>query len=132
MDEKFDLPAVIRELFYGDETTEPLEQTLDRLIAPNFVQRVNGQVYRRSEYTAHVREMRQMVVGGGELQVLEQIRRDSEFAGRYLFRMVTAEGQNLSFESHLFARVNNGRIERLIEVARQVENDADEDFLIDI
>lgn len=38
----------------------------------NFVQRINGQVYDRDEYIPHVREMRQMVNGGGELRVLER------------------------------------------------------------
>ncbi|MEE1801224.1 nuclear transport factor 2 family protein [Streptomyces sp. JV176] len=125
----FDLPAVLTELLYGDESAEPLERTLDKLITPDFVQRINGRVYRRAEYTAHVREMRQMVTGGGELQVLEQINTGSGIAGRFLFRMVPADGQALTFESHLFARIDGGRVARLIEVAHLIGDDHDEDFL---
>jgi len=105
---RIDLPAALTELLYGDENTEPLERTLGRLIMPNFVQRINGRVYRRAEYPAHVREMRQMVAGGGEMRVLEQVSTETGIAGRYLFRMVSAEGQSLSFESHLFASVKDG------------------------
>jgi hypothetical protein len=57
------------------------------LITPNFVQRINGQVYDRDQYIPHVREMRLMVTGGGELQVLEQLATATGSAGRYLFRM---------------------------------------------
>ncbi|MDH6222058.1 hypothetical protein [Streptomyces pseudovenezuelae] len=73
MSEEIDLPAVLSELLFGDESTEPLETTLDRLITPTFVQRINGAVYDRVAYIPHVREMRQLVVGGGELTVLEQL-----------------------------------------------------------
>ncbi|MDH6222363.1 hypothetical protein [Streptomyces pseudovenezuelae] len=52
----------------------------------------------------------------------------STIAGRYLFRMVPAQGPGMTFESHLFARVEAGRIDRLVEVARQTE-DSDGDFL---
>lgn len=129
MDLKFDLPAVLTELLYGDESAEPLERTLDRLLTPDFVQRVNGQVYRRPEFPAHVRDMRQMVVGGGELRVLEQVATDTAIAGRYLFRMVSAGGQTLTFESHVFARIADGRAERFVEVARQVEDGDSQDLL---
>ena len=131
MNEAFNLPAVLTELLYGNESDEPLEATLDRLITPNFVQRINGRVYRRSEYAAHVREMRQMVVGGGELRVLEQISTATRIAGRYLFSMVSADGQALSFESHLFARIDGGKVDRLVEVARQIGNDDHGDLLGD-
>ena len=129
MSEGFNLPAVLTELLYGNEDEEPLEETLDRLVSPNFVQRINGDVYKRSEYTAHVREMRQMVAGGGELRVLEQLSAATGIAGRYLFRMLPAEGPALTFESHLFARVEGGKIERMVEVARLVEDEGGEEFL---
>jgi ketosteroid isomerase-like protein len=125
----FDLPAVLTELLYGDEGDEPLERTLDRLLTPDFVQRINGRVYPWSEFVAHVRAMRQMAVGGGELRVLEQISVNAAIAGRYLFRVVSADGQILRFESHRFARVDGGRVARLVEVARQVADDDDGDFL---
>ncbi len=73
MTEAFDLPAALTELLYGNENDEPLEKIPGRLIAPDFVQRINGQVYDRDQYVPHVREMRRMVTGGGELQVLEQL-----------------------------------------------------------
>ena len=63
--------------------------------------------------------MRQRVVGGGELRVLEQAGTDTEIAGRYLLQMVSAAGQSLTFESHLFARIADSRAERFVEVARQ-------------
>jgi hypothetical protein len=75
--------------------------------------------------------MRQMVAGGGETRVLEQVSTETGIAGRYLFRMVSAEGQSLSFESHLFASVKDGRAERFVEVARPVEED-DDDLLTDV
>ena len=128
MSEEIDLPTVLSELLYGDESREPLEKTLDRLITPTFVQRINGQVYDRNEYLPHVREMRQLVLGGGELTVLEQFSAGNAIAGRYLFRMVPAHGPILTFESHLFARVQNGRVDRLVEVARQTD-DGDGDVL---
>ncbi|WP_227998953.1 hypothetical protein [Nocardia australiensis] len=131
MNQEFDLPAALTELLYGDETAESLDDTLDRLVTPNFVQRINGRVYGRSEYLAHVREMRRMVAGGGEMRVLEQISTNTGTAGRYLFRMVSPEGQESIFESHLFARINGGRAERFVEVARQVVDDDDEDLLLD-
>ncbi|MBV8317176.1 MAG: hypothetical protein JOZ53_19725 [Planctomycetaceae bacterium] len=49
---------MLNELLYGNEVTESVEQTLDRLVTPDFTQRINGQVYRRPEYAAHVRDMR--------------------------------------------------------------------------
>lgn len=128
MTEAFDLPAALTELLYGNENDEPLEKTLDRLITPTFVQRINGQVYNRDQYTPHVREMRLMVTGGGELQVLEQLETATGFAGRYLFRMVQGGGPMFTFESHLFARIEDGKIDRMIEVARQTE-DGDGDLL---
>jgi hypothetical protein len=118
MNEGFNLSAVLTELLYGNENDAPLEATLDRLITPKFVQRINRHVYQRSEYTAHVREMRKMVVGGGELRVLEQISTATGIVGRYLFRMVSADGHDTSFESHLFARVDGGKVDRMVEVAR--------------
>jgi hypothetical protein len=129
MNREFDLPAALTELLYGDESAEPLERSLDRLITPNFVQRINGRVYGRAEYPTHVREMRQMVAGGGEIRVLEQVCTETGIAGRYLFRMGSADGKSLSFESHLFASIKDGRAERFVEVARQVQEDDDEDFL---
>ena len=71
-----------------------------------------------------------MAIGGGKIQVLEQISADNRVAGRYLFRMISTEGQSLSIEAHLFAKVNDGKLERIIEVARQVGND-EENFLAD-
>jgi hypothetical protein len=65
MSQDFELPAVLNELLYGNEVMESVEQTVDRLVTPDFTQRINGQVYRRSEYAAHVREMRRLVTGGG-------------------------------------------------------------------
>lgn len=129
MNDGFDLPTVLTELLYGNENDEPLEQTLDRLITPTFVQRINGQVYQRSEYTPHVREMRQMVVGGGELRILEQIATAIGIACRYLFTMTAADGQTLTFESHLFTRIDNGKVDRLVEVARQIGDDDHADLL---
>ncbi|MGY3676812.1 hypothetical protein [Streptomyces sp. TE33382] len=129
MNQEFDLPAALTELLYGDETTEPLEDTLDRLLTPNFVQRINGRVYRRPEFTAHVREMRTQVVGGGEMRTLEQISTDAATAGRFLFRMVSSEGVELTFESHIFARINGGRAERFVEIARQITDNDDKDLL---
>jgi hypothetical protein len=123
MSEEFDLPAVLSELLYGDESSEPLEKTLDRLITPTFTQRINGAVYNRATYVSHVREMRQLVLGGGELTVLEQFSAGNTIAGRYLFRLIPPRGPALTFESHLFARVEAGRIDRLVEVARQIENE---------
>ena len=52
MNQSFDLSSVLTGLLYGREAAEPLEQTLDRLIAPNFVLRMNGQVYDRSGFAA--------------------------------------------------------------------------------
>jgi hypothetical protein len=75
--------------------------------------------------------MRRMTVGGGEIRVLEEVSTDTGTAGRYLFRMISAEGRILSVESHLFAKVDDGKVERIVEVARQLENDAEEDFLAD-
>ena len=129
MSEEFNLPAALTELLYGREDEEPLEETLERLVTPNFVQRINGEVYKRSEYTPHVREMRQMVVGGGELRVLEQLTTDTGIVGRYLFTMVPADGPALTFESHLFARIEGGRIDRMIEVARLIDDENDGDLL---
>jgi hypothetical protein len=131
MNNGFDLPSVLTELLYGDEAAEPLEQTLSRLLVPGFVLRIDGQIYDQSGFTAHVRELRRMTIGGGKLQVLEQISTDNRIAGRYLFLMTSAEGQRLSIEAHLFATVNDGKLARIIEVARQVGNDAEENFLAD-
>jgi hypothetical protein len=131
MNQGLDLPSLLTELLYGNEATEPVEQTVGRLLAPHFVLRLNGQVYDRSAFTAHVREMRRMTVGGGEIRVLEEVSTDTGTAGRYLFRMISAEGRILSVESHLFAKVDDGKVERIVEVARQLENDAEEDFLAD-
>ena len=119
------LSAVLNELLYGNEVMEPVEQTLDRLVTPDFTQRINGQVHRRSEYAAHVREMRGSVAGGGEMRVLEQVDAGESIAGRYLFRTVSADGQDAIGESHLFARLRDGR------VARWVEEADDEDYLSD-
>jgi hypothetical protein len=131
MNQSFDLPSVLTELIYGDEATESLEQTIGRTLARYFVLRLNGQMYDRSKFTTHILQMRQMTSGGGEIRVLEQISTATAVAGRYLFRMVSAERRSLTVEAHLFARVNEGKVERIIEVARQVENDAEEDFLAD-
>ncbi|MFF3734891.1 nuclear transport factor 2 family protein [Streptomyces sp. NPDC002476] len=129
MNQTFDLKAVLTELLHGDEATEPLEDTLDRLLTPDFVQRINGRVHQRSEFAAHVREMRARVADGGELRTLQLIGTDSMAAGRFLFRMVSSEGAELTFESHLFARVSGGRAESFVEVARQVATDDDKDLL---
>jgi hypothetical protein len=114
-----DVAAALAELFYGDESGETLEQTLDRLVSPDFVQRINGQVYDRVAYVPHVREMRHMVTGNGTLRVLEEVRQGSRIAGRYLFALDTSGGR-VQFESHIFAEVDEThRITHLIEVARQ-------------
>jgi hypothetical protein len=97
------------------------------LITPTFVQRVNGQVYDRTAYIPHVHKIRQSVVGGGELTVLEQFSAGNAVAGRYLFRMVPAQGSAMTFETHLFAPIEAGRVDRLVEVARQTE-DGDRDL----
>jgi hypothetical protein len=131
MNQGFELSSLLTKLIYGDEATDPVDQTVDKLFAPHFVLRLNGAVYGRFGFTAHVREMRQMTAGGGEIRVLEEIGTDTRIAGRYLFRMVSQEGQSLSIEAHLFAKVDDGRVERIVEVARQVGNDAEEDFLAD-
>jgi hypothetical protein len=131
MNQGFELSSLLTKLIYGDEATDPVEQTVDKLFVPHFLLRLNGQVYGRSGFIAHVREMREMTAGGGEIRVLEEINTDTRIAGRYLFRMIPAEGQSLSIEAHLFAQVDDGKVERIIEVARQVENDAEEDFLAD-
>lgn len=131
MNQSLDLSSVLTGLLYGREAAESLEQTLDQLVAPNFVLRMNGQVYDRSGFAAHISEMRQMTAGGGEIRVLEQIGADNRTAGRYLLRMKSAEGRSLTVEAHVFATVNDGRVERLTEIARPVEDDAEENFLAD-
>ncbi|WP_033288435.1 hypothetical protein [Amycolatopsis jejuensis] len=125
MNHGFDLPGVLRELLYG---TGPVEETLDRVLTPAFVQRINGEVFHRDEFAPHVEEMRQLVTGGGEMQVLQQVVTETAIAGRYLFRMVPADGPELVFESHLFAGIEDGKVASLVEVARQVA-DADGDLL---
>jgi hypothetical protein len=75
-----------------------------------------------------VREWRQKVADG-ELRVLEQISTAAVVADRYLFRTVSADGQIPVFESHLFSRIDGGKVDRLIEVARQVGDDDDGDLL---
>ena len=129
MNREYDVPAALTELFYGDESTEPLEQTLDRLMTPDFVLRANGQVYRGPENAAHIRELRQMAAGGGGVRVLEQVSTDTAIAGRYLFRMVTAAGQSLTFETHMFTRIADGRADRAVQVLRQIEDGDDQDLL---
>ncbi|MFJ5265552.1 hypothetical protein ACIQAC_34330 [Streptomyces sp. NPDC088387] len=130
MNQSFDLSSLLTELIYGSGAAEPVEQIVERLLAPHFALRNNGQVYDRSGFIAHVGELRQMAVGGGDIRVLEEISTDAGIAGRYLFRMLSAEGQSLSVEAHVFAKVNDGKVERIVEVARQVEN-TEEDFLAD-
>ncbi|HET6499221.1 MAG TPA: hypothetical protein VFG87_00535 [Amycolatopsis sp.] len=131
MNQGFDLPSLLTKLIYGDEATESVEQIVEQLLAPRFVLRFNGQVFGRSEFIAHVRESRRMAVGGGELRVLEEISTDTRISGRYLFRLISAEGRSLGVESHLFAKIDDGRVERIVEIARQVEGDTEEDFLAD-
>jgi hypothetical protein len=130
MNQDFDLPAALTELLYGGEATESLEETLDRLLAPHFVLRVNGQIYDRAGFTAHARETREMAAGGGEIRVLEQLNENNGIAGRYLMRMISADGKGLSVEAHLFARVHDDKVARIIEIARPVES-AEENFLAD-
>jgi hypothetical protein len=132
MNQGFDLPSLLTALIFGDEATEPVEPTVGQLLAPDFVLRLNGKVYDRSGFTAHIHELRQLAAGGGEMVVLEEISTDTTIAGRYLFRMVPADGQSLRVESHVFAKVNDGRAERIVEVARQIENDTEENFLADV
>ncbi|WP_335934668.1 nuclear transport factor 2 family protein [Streptomyces sp. PTD5-9] len=129
MNQEFDLKTALTELLYGDEATEPLEDTLDRWLTPDFVQRVNGRVCRRPEFAAHVREMRSRIADGGELRTLEVIGADGTAAGRFLFRTTSPEGAELTFESHLFVRVSGGRAKSFAEVARQVATDDDGDLL---
>lgn len=67
---------------------------------------------------------------GGELRVLEQHAmatgsRAATCSGWYR----QAGGQQFSFESHLFARIDNGRVDRLIEVARLLEDNHYRDLL---
>ncbi|MER6610450.1 hypothetical protein ABT282_32205, partial [Streptomyces sp. NPDC000927] len=81
------------------------------------------------EFAAHVREMRARIADGGELRTLQLIGTDGMAAGRFLFRTVSSEGAELTFESHLFAHVSGGRAESFVEVARQVATDDDEDLL---
>ena len=123
------LLEALSELFFGDEQAEPLEETLDRLVSPRFRQRINGKVYGRREYLGHVREMRASV-SGGRAEVVEQLRDGERVAGRYLFRVAQAGGQEATFESCIFAQLAaDGRIERLAEVARVVEGDDDDDVM---
>jgi hypothetical protein len=128
MHEALDLPAALAELAFGNEDSEPLEETLDRLVTPDFVQRINGTVQTRAEYLAHVRDWRKKVTSG-ELRVLEQVSTPTAVAGRYIFTIVPAGGQQMDIESHLFARIEAGRIARLIEVARQAEVGDDDNYL---
>jgi hypothetical protein len=126
--QEFELVAVLTELLFGNEAAESVEQTLDRLVAPDFTQRVNGQVYQRPDYDAHVRAVRQRVTGG-EVHVLEQITAGDSIAGRYLFRIVSADGREAQWECHLFARLRDGLVASMVEVSRQVEDSDNEDLL---
>ncbi len=119
----------LSELFFGDEQQEPLEDTLDRLVSPDFCQRINGAVHRRQEYANHVRMMRG-TVSGGHVEVLEQVREGQTVAGRYLFRVVRSEGSAATFESGIFARLGaDGRIDQMVEIGRLVEDGDNSDFL---
>jgi hypothetical protein len=42
MGQGLQLSAVLNELLYGNEVMESVEQTLDRLVTPDFTQRING------------------------------------------------------------------------------------------
>lgn len=124
------LVDALGELFFGDEQQEPLEDTLDRLVSPDFCQRINGALYRRQEYFDHVRAMRG-TVSGGDVEVLEQVREGHTVAGRYLFRVVRSEGSAATFESSIFARLGtDGRIDQLAEIGRLVEDGDNSDFLV--
>ena len=121
-------PATLSMLFFGNEGHGPLEETFDEIIAPRFRQRVNGRTYGRVEYLSHVREMRATVTGG-TLEVLEQVRQGNRIAGRYLFHVTPAGGGEACFESHITGEVDDeGRITRLSEVARVVEDADDSDL----
>lgn len=123
------LVDVLSELFFGDEEAETLETTLNRLVSAGFRQRVNGKVYGREEYLAHVREMRATVIGG-RTEVIEQVREGNTIAGRYLFHVLTPDRKEVAFESCIFARIApDGTVERLAEVARVVEADDDWDVM---
>lgn len=123
------LVDALSELFFGNEQAEQLEDTLGRLVAPGFRQRINGKVYGREEYTGHVREMRASV-DGGRVDVVEQLQDGSRIAGRYLFHVSQAAGQEATFESSIFAQLApDGRIERLAEVARVAEGGDDQEMM---
>lgn len=109
------LVTILTELFFGDEEQESLETALDRLISPGFQQRINGDVYNREDYPAHVREM-QASVAGGRVDVVEEMRDGRRIAGRYLFNVLQAAGEPAVFESHIFAELaSDGRLLRMAE-----------------
>lgn len=126
----YDLSAVLADLFYGDESTLTLPKALDLLLAPDFMQRVNGQRYDRAAYTDHVREMRELVASDGSVNVLQEVRAGTAIAGRYVFSFTVTSGQTVRFESHIFAEIaDDGRIRRLVEVGRQVTPEDYQDLL---
>lgn len=126
----FDLSVVLAELFYGDESTVALPVTLDRLLAPDFVQRVNGDEYDRATYTDHVRQVRGMVGSNGRVRVREEVRQRTAIAGRYTFSFTGTNGEAIEFETHVFAQLApDTRIPQLVEVGRQITPDEHRDLL---
>ena len=124
------LVEALSELFFGDEQAEQLEDTLGRLVTPDFRQRIHGKVYGREAYGGRVREMR-ATVSGGRVEVVEQLQDGDRIVGRYLFHVTQAAGPEATYESSIFARLApDGRIRSLAELARVVEDDDDRDLLL--
>jgi hypothetical protein len=92
-----------------------LHEAIDRHFSPDYRQRTDGRWDDRSQFTAHIAHLRE-VVAGGSVTVHDELRDGDRYADRHTVEVVKTDGATVRMEVYLFAELAaDGRFRRIEE-----------------
>jgi hypothetical protein len=111
--------SILTAMFFPADNTEPLTQTVDRLVTPDYRQRLNGTIVERHQLVDHLRAARERLAGG-RLEVVDELQDGDRLAGQFRFHLTGP----VMLESHAFAQLAaDGRLSRLDDLNRIADQD---------
>jgi predicted SnoaL-like aldol condensation-catalyzing enzyme len=135
-DPRTDLAAFIEtalsEVCFGQESSHPLEATIDRYFTPDYTQRTEGALSGRDGFVAHIRALRALAAGGS-VKIIEAVREGDRIADRHEVTVTRRDGTTSRIEVYLFGELaDDGRLRRVDEITRVLDGDENDGRLAQV
>jgi SnoaL-like domain len=117
------IETALAEVCFGEESTHPLEATVDRYFSPDYQQRTDGQLIGRDGFVKHIRALRALAAAG-RVEVLDVVQEGNRIADRHEVTVTKRDGTTSRVEVYLFGEfASDGRLRRVEEISRVIDGD---------